>query len=531
MAGHHAAFPKGVLMSEETDQEKTIAFLADPASHEGRPEVVRIDTHAAVVFLAGPLAYKLKRAVRFPFLDYTTREKRRVACEHEIERNRPFAPTIYIGVEDIAEDRATGRLRFGGGGPVVDHVVKMARFDETRSLDRVVDEEGLDDALAQALADTMVAAHSIAEPRGAGAWIADLSRYVEQNDAAFRADPELFPGRRSHELTEAARRALSELHALLEQRGRVGRVRLGHGDAHLGNIVLIDGEPVLFDAVEFDDTIATGDVLYDLAFLLMDLWERGERRGANRVFNRYFERAGEASDLDALAALPFFLMMRAAIRAKVTAAALRHQAPDLRARKEQAARRYFDWAGAFLTRSEPRLVAIGGLSGTGKSTLAKAIAPLIGRAPGALILRSDVLRKRLYGIAETEAAPAEAYSQGASDRVYQHLFSAADRAIAAGHSVILDAVFAKEAERQAAVDVARRTEIGFTGLWLEAPHDVMVDRVSSRRMDASDADAAIVARQLRYDLGTIDWHRIDAGGTVEAVVKAACAVLEIDAVD
>ena len=185
---------------------------------------------------------------------------------------------------------------------------------------------------------------------------------------------------------------------VLLKRGEAGFVRRCHGDLHLRNIVLIDGEPTLFDAVEFSDEIASGDVLYDLAFLLMDLEERGLRAAANRLFNRYL--APEPPDaLTGLVALPLFLSLRAAIRAKVEAAGAERLEGEGRDAARSLARRYFDRAVQFLSYAPPRLVAIGGLSGVGKSALGGALAPEIGRAPGALWLRSDVERKAMFGVA------------------------------------------------------------------------------------------------------------------------------------
>lgn len=510
---------------DNPSQSEVIDFLADPASHGGK-QVSRFDTHAAIVFLAGDRAYKLKRAVRFPFLDYSTPALRRAMCEREVERNRLFAPDLYLGAQPVTRGRA-GRLEIGGKGEAADWLVVMQRFPDEARLDLVAEREGIDSRLADRLAAMMVQAHHKAEIRDAAAWIDDLARYIEQNDEAFRADSEHFPFRRARELTLEARATLGRLADLLQARGRQGRIRLAHGDAHLGNIVLIDGGPVLFDAIEFDDTIATGDILYDLAFLVMDLWERGEYPAANRLFNRYFELSADNSDRDALTALPFFLMMRSAIRAKVTAAALPHQSAPDRPKTTTAVARYFDWAERFLEPETPRLVAIGGLSGTGKTTQARHVAAGLGHAPGALVVRTDILRKRLLGLSETEPAPQDAYTRQASARVYDALYEAVDRTLAAGHSVIADAVFANLAEREAIQAVARRVEARFDGIWLQTSHEAKVERVTARRNDASDADRAVVAMQENFDTGPIDWRLIDASDDIDTVQGRIRTVLGI----
>jgi predicted kinase len=316
-------------------------------------------------------------------------------------------------------------------------------------------------------------------------------------------------------LGKATRAALGRTQALLAARRRAGRVRRCHGDLHLGNIVLLDGAPVLFDAIEFDPAFATGDVLYDLAFLLMDLIERGLDAAANTVLNRYLTDTWCDDDLDALAALPLFLSVRAAIRAKVTAA---RGGPD----DHEKARAYFALAQRSIAPPPPRIVAVGGLSGTGKSRLAQALAPLVPPAPGAVWLRSDVERKHLFGVAETERLPAEAYSDEVTARVYAALAGKACRILAAGHSALVDAVFARPEER-AAIAAAGAP---FQGLFLEADLDTRVARVGARRADASDADAAVARAQERYDLGAVDWQTVDAGGTPEDTLRWARDTLQ-----
>jgi aminoglycoside phosphotransferase family enzyme len=294
------------------------ALLCDPATHGGQP-VKRIDTHAASVFLAGGRAPKVKRAVRFPFLDYSTLEQRKAACEMELAVNRPFAPELYRRV--VAITRAPdGTLAIAGDGEPVEWAVEMRRFDEDATLDHLAAAGRIDAALADTLGRTVAAAHAATPEVDADPWIAALGDYIEQNDEAFRALPALFPITEIDALSDASRAAFARLGPLFRERGRLGLIRRGHGDLHLGNIVLIDRRPVLFDAIEFSPLIASGDVLYDLAFLLMDLVERGLTPQANILFNRYLVDTRRASDLDALAARPLFLPVRAPIRYKVPAA-------------------------------------------------------------------------------------------------------------------------------------------------------------------------------------------------------------------
>lgn len=489
-------------------QDAVLAFLADPVTHGGAA-VTRIDTAAAAVFLGGSRALKIKRAVRYPFLDFSTLEKRHAACEAELLANRPFAPELYDGVVAITRE-TDGRLALGGAGPPVEWAVKMHRFDETRTLDRLADAGGIDAALADALGRVVAAAHARAPVVAAEPWIDALAVYVAQDAAAFAERPDLFAPAAAADLGARSEAALARLRPLLRARGQAGLVRRGHGDLHLGNIALIDGRPVPFDALEFDPLVASGDVLYDLAFLLMDLWERDLKAAANIVLDRWLADTRRVEDLDALAALPLFLSLRAAIRAKVTAA--RPTAASGRAARDAAAQKYCRLACGLIAPAPPVLVAIGGLSGTGKSAAARALAPDIAPAPGAVVLRTDVLRKALSGVDEQTRLPAGAYTEAVTARVYAELAARTRRALAAGHSVVADAVFARPDERAAIAEAARAAGVPFAGLFLTADLATRLVRVGGRTADASDADAAIVRRQEAYDLGPLDWIRVDASG-------------------
>jgi predicted kinase len=344
---------------------------------------------------------------------------------------------------------------------------------------------------------------------------------VEQNDAAFREYPALFPVAAIELLTAGSRAALSRIRPLLSARGARGLVRRGHGDLHLGNIALIDGRPVPFDALEFDPLVASGDVLYDLAFLLMDLVERRLLPAANVVLNRYLAETRRAEDLDALTTLPFLMSMRAAIRAKVTAARVGVAPGADGAAIEKSATTYFELAAALIAPPPPRLVAVGGLSGTGKSVLARTLAPDLMPAPGAVVLRSDVERKALFGRGETDYLPAEAYTPEVTARTYAVLVDKARRATAAGHSALVDAVFAAPAEREAIAAVAKEQGVAFRGLFLTADLATRMARIGRRAGDASDADATVVARQEGYALGAMDWSLVDAAGTPAQTLECA----------
>lgn len=505
-------------------QREVIDFLSRPEAYgAGTDRVDRIDTHGAVVFLVGDRAYKLKRAVRFPYMDYSTVERRRAMCEAELALNRRTAPMLYEAVVPVTRDE--GGLRLGGQGEALDWLVVMRRFDQAGLFDRVAERRELTPVLMEELAAAVATFHAKAERRGDFGGAAGIAWVVDGNRTGF-AEAGFAPARReaAERLDRHCRTALARLTPLLDARRQDGFVRHCHGDLHLRNICLIDGHPVLFDAIEFNDQVAIIDTLYDFAFLLMDLERRDLRALGNAAFNAYLERS---RDRAGLAALPLFLACRAGVKAQTAAAASRAQS-DAGKRTE-----LMDEAGAcldlglrLLTPAPARVIAIGGLSGTGKSTVARHLAPALGAAPGAVVLRSDVLRKQLAGVAATTRLEAQAYTPAAAQRVYANLMEMARSTATAGHSVIVDAVFARPEEREAVAAAARAAGAAFTGIWLEAPVARLEARIAARSGDASDATVEVLRRQLAYDLGPMAWQRVDASGDAAAVAARASAALD-----
>ncbi len=312
------------------DQRETIAFLSRPSSYgPGVERVEIVETHVSLVFLAGDRAYKLKRAVKLPYLDFSTAERRREVCAAELALNRRTAPALYLNLRRLA--RSSGAVCFSNEGPAIDWVVVMRRFDQALLFDALAQAGGLDQRLMDALADHIAQFHQAAERRpdqGGTAALRDIAETNHQVLAAVRGAG--FARERVEAILDKWRAALATADALLEIRKAAGKVRRCHGDLHLRNICLLDGKPTLFDCLEFSDALASIDVLYDLAFLLMDLEHRGLAHLANRVLNRYLDRTGED---DGLAAMPLFLSLRAGIRAHVTATALARAANPEKKRK------------------------------------------------------------------------------------------------------------------------------------------------------------------------------------------------------
>jgi aminoglycoside phosphotransferase family enzyme/predicted kinase len=459
-----------------------------------------IETSISWVFLYPDKALKLKKPVDFGFLDFTAPEKRRWAAGRELEFNRVTAPGIYRAVRAIVR-RKDGGFALDGEGEVVDWALEMRRFDEKAVLSE--QPSVVQGDFAEGLGRLIARMHGSAAPGRRGGGSAGLGEVAASNACQLRSLSGALGRDEVERVIAATDAALDACSPLLDRRLAAGLVRRCHGDLHLGNILLEDGQPVLFDCIEFNDALSEIDVLYDLSFLLMDLGFRGQAGGANRVLNGWLDEAARSfgdTQWAGLGCLELFQSIRAAVRSHVCA-----HAGDL-----VMARRYLAAAEAHLQPASPVLVAVGGLSGSGKSTLARALASELPPCPGAVVLRTDEIRKRLWRRAPTDRLPPEAYSREASEAVYATMLEVAAACLAARWPVILDAVFLHPRERAATEALASRAEVRFAGIWLDASPDILRARVAGRRDDASDADLKVLEGQLARDPGHIAWTRRDA---------------------
>ncbi len=464
----------------------------------GAPADRVIQTHIAQVFLIGQHAYKLKKAVDLGYLDFSTAEKRAWAARRELDFNRGTAPDIYQRLVSVVR-RADGSLALDGVGELMETVLCMRRFDPDAVLTN--NPERVQGDFAEAIGRQVAGFHAGADVRRGGAEA--LGYVVASNARHMRSLADALGSEEVEALVAATQAEFDARREELNARGAAGQLRRCHGDLHLANILEEKGRVVLFDCIEFNDTLSEIDVLYDLAFLLMDLVFRGQTAGANRVLNGYLDEAARSfgeQALRGLSCLPLFLSVRAGVRAHVTA----QQGDPARARA------YVRLAMKHLTSPAPTLYAVGGLSGSGKSTLSRSLAPELGAAPGAVILRTDEIRKRLWGRAPRAGLPPEAYGEGQSERVYGRMMQEAALVLAAGRPVVLDAVFLKSEERAAAEAAGNTAGVPFTGVWLEAPVAVMTERLDARTGDASDADSRILEQQLQRDPGAMTWKRVKA---------------------
>ncbi len=500
-------------MSERGELE---AWLQAGAGSGERARQVH-ETPIAKVFVFEDRVLKLKKPVDFGFLDFTTLEKRGWATRRELDFNRETAPDVYRAVHAVVRSEADGFALAAFDDPAsVDYVLEMSPFDSDQILANHPGQ--VDGALGERLGREIAGFQAKAPltPMDRGA--TGLNYVLRSNADQLRNLAEQLGRGQVERLIADTRAAFEGLAPLLDRRRDRGFVRRCHGDLHLGNIVVEDGRPVLFDCIEFNDRLSEIDVGYDIAFLLMDLARRGRGEAANRVLNGWLDESGRhfgPDRLDALAALRLFQSVRAAVRAHVSG----------HGGEAGSARDYLRAAQAHLTSAPPVLAAVGGVSGSGKSSLARALAPRVGGAPGAVVLRSDELRKRLAGVGPLERLPRFAYTKEASAQVYGLMLDEAGAALDAGASVVLDAAFLQPHEREAAQTLALRTRTPFHGLWTQAPEGVLRDRLRARTGDASDADEAVLDGQLCAGTGEIAWRRIDA--TLDADSRLAATGLQL----
>lgn len=477
-------------MTIPADQAGVAAFLAELA---GEPPV---ETHISAVFRGAETVWKLKKAIHLAFLDFSDADARHRFLARELALNAPFVPGLYRDVVPVTLT-ATG-YALNGPGAVVDWVLRMARVPAGDFLDRMAEAGRLEAGLLTALADVVAAMHAAQVPvRPVIPDAAARMRAVAEGNAEAALAAGL--GAEAVGAWAAVVRAALERTAPLLQ-ARAPLVRRAHGDLHLGNLLMWQGRPAPFDALEFDEALATIDPGYDLAFLLMDLDRSVSRSAANLVLNRYVARTGDAGLVGPLGA---FLSLRAMIRAHVAAARGRDGGGLLRL------------ASRYLDPGRPVVLAIGGLMGTGKSTLARRIAPGLGAAPGALVLRTDEIRKRLHGVAPEMRLGGEAYGPAAHAATEAALLDML-RAAAPAHAVIVDGTFLGHGLAAAVARAAQAAGVPWLGVWLQAPLAELERRVAARQGDASDATVDVLRRAAADAVPPAGWMCLDATDLVVA---------------
>ena len=478
--------------------EALVTGLLDPAAYAHPVErVERIDTHISTVLLAGAFAYKIKKPVDLGFLDFSSLEKRRRCCLEEVRLNRRTAPRLYLGVVPIVATATGPRVGVVAGDPV-EYAVRMHRFDPGCTLDHLAARGQLTSDLTDRLADVVARLHAeaVVAPPGFGSSdaarrLADASIGAIRDQVQSASDRARLDALAAWSTTEWRARATQ-----MDARAAAGFVRECHGDLHLANIVLLDGAPVPFDGIEFNDELRFIDVICDVAFTFMDLMDHGVPHFAWRLVGGYLERTG---DYEGLSVLRYYAVYRALVRAEV--ALIRHRQPQLRRQvrlREHTSFEHYLALAERLSRPGARvLVVMTGLSGSGKSTVALELAQQL----GGLRVRSDVERKRLFGFAPQDRTARDVYTAEATVRTYDRMAQVARATLLAGVPAVVDGAFLKRVERDRFRALARELGARFTLVSCEAPADILRARVAARHRagrDASEADVDVLERQLGW---------------------------------
>jgi uncharacterized protein len=479
-----------------------LGLLRPQAYPEAVDHIERIDTHISTVLLAGQHAYKIKKPLDLGFLDFSTLAKRRQACEDEVRLNRRTAPGIYLDVVRIMGSIEAPCIETdpakGPAADVLEYAVRMRRFDPNLTLDRLALRGELNAPVVDDLATAVALLHEQA-PRASQEFgsAARIEHWTQENFLAMRGHINSAADRARLDALEAWSTAEARSQAaLMHERVAAGRVRECHGDLHLGNIVILDGVPVIFDAVEFNLELRCIDVINDVAFAFMDMHDHGLPRHAWRFVGGYLELTG---DYEGLPLLRFYAVYRALVRAKV--ALIRLRQPQLshhvRLREHTTFEHYLALAERLRQPGDAIVIAMTGLSGSGKSTVARCLAETL----GGVRVRSDVERKRLFGLVPNAASEGDIYTAEATVRTYARLVECAQSVVSAGLPVVLDAASLRREERRTFRAVADRLGVANALVVCEAPLDVLRARVASRAAlggDASEADLAVLERQIMW---------------------------------
>ena len=487
-----------------------------------------IETHISWVILTGYFAYKIKKPVDFGFLDFSTLEKRHNFCAQEVELNRKLAAAIYLDV--VAITGTADKPRISGSGSVFEYAVKMTQFPQSAQLDNKLAAGELKlehmDAIAHMVADF----HQTTD-------VADETMDYGNKEMVYQPVEENFRQINEHldtehytdKLTALSQWSKSEFtkqQTVFTQRKADGFIRQCHGDMHLRNLVWLDNKPMAFDCIEFNPKLSWIDVISEIAFLIMDLQHRYQHQLANRFLNSYLEVTG---DYAGLSVLPYYLCYRALVRAKVASLRLEQKSITEKEREQTLTEfeSYLELATAYAQRQPAKLIIMRGLSASGKSTVSQQLLETL----GAIRIRSDVERKRLFGIDSTnnvssDITPSEIdsgiYSAQASLQTYKKLAELASEIICAGYSVIVDAAFLKHEQREPFQLLASRLGVPYIILEVTAPSDVLRQRIIKRKNDVSDADLAVLEHQLT------SWQALKKDEINSAISINTTEVLHID---
>lgn len=507
-------------------QADIIAALSDPKTYSGRVSSVEVrQSHIAILFLAGNKVYKLKRAVLYPDADFSTQEKRRLACVQEMKRSAVYAPDLIEGIKAVRRLK-NGRIVIGGkSGKEIDTVLVMKRIPDTDLLNKLLPSDSFDRFEAMDLAEKLAELHGRAKVFKSKWGVDVVRKLILENESILSCFcPDIFEKERVNALTRSSLDSLNKQAKLIRFRQKTGHVRKCHGDLLLSNIAYTNKSFLFFSPIEYNESLSCVDTLYDLAVVLMDLESKGLRRLTNILFNHYM---AYMNDVGGFPLLPLYQSLRAASRAAVCA----KKSTLLKGKERRAvikeARHYFDLAQHFVSGCCPILIACGGLSGSGKSRVARELGGLLDPAPGAVILRDDIVKKQIVGLAPHQTLDKYYDTPAFEEVVYDVLRQQARMGLSVGSCVIVDALFYDENERKAIEALAVEEGVPFVGFWMDAPITVRAERVQTRKRNPSDVkQAEELNLQLQFKIGPIKWHKIMTDGPKEKTVQKAFRILK-----
>lgn len=507
-------------------QSDIIKVLSNPKTYGKNIDRVDIcQSHISILFLVGNRVYKLKRAVLYPEADFSTPEKRRFSCVREMKRSTIYAPGLVINVKPIRR-LENGKIVIGGkNGAEIDTVLEMHRIPRENLLNNLLPSPFFGRFETMDLAESLAKLHNRAKIFKTK-WGADVvKKVILENESILSCFcPDLFKKEAINTLTRKSLSTLAQTASLIRYRQKTGHVRKCHGDLLLSNIAYHKNNFLFFSPIEYNETQSCIDTLYDLADVLMDLEIKGLRPLTNILFNHYM---AYTNDIDGFPLLPLYQSVRAASRAAVCAKRSTLLKGNEKKSVIKEARRYFDLATRFISDFRPILIACGGLSGSGKSRVARDLGGMLSPAPGAVILRDDVVKKQIVGLAPHQTLD-EQYNTPAFDEVvYDVLRQEARTALGTGSCVIVDALFHNPTERQAIEDLARELQLPFIGFWMDAPLSVRTNRVEKRLRNPSDVRSyEELQKQLTIETGPISWHKIMTDAPREKTTKQALRILK-----
>lgn len=507
------------------NQDDIIAALSNPKNHTGHHKKVEVrQSHIAVLFLVGDKAYKLKRAVLYPEADLSTKEKRRLACVKEMNRSAVYAPTLVEKVESIRR-LDNGKIVIGGTeGKEIDTVLVMKRIPDKYLLNKLLPHPKFDRFETMDLAEKLADLHKKSKILKNKWGIDSVKRLILENESVLSCFcPDIFNKKKVDELTRKSLKTLTEQSRLISLRQKSGAVRKCHGDLLLSNIGYTGDNFLFFSPIEYNESLCCIDTLYDLADILMDFEAKRLRRLNNILFNHYM---AHTNDIDGFPLLPLYQSLRAARRAAINAKKSTLMRGWDKRRMKKEAYRYFELAEHFLSGCCPILIACGGLSGSGKSRVARELAGHLDPAPGAVILRDDIIKKQIMGLSPTQTLDKKYETPAFEEVVYDILRQQAQTALSVGSCVILDALFYNEAERKAVEKLAKEKGVPFVGLWMDAPLDVRTERVKTRLRNPSDIKKKNqLETQLTIETGVITWHKVMTDGPREKTLQKALSFI------